>query len=66
VEHDPGEWSFTIDNEDASDLLYITYPANNKVKIKFKGDDNYIGKILSVTNTSGEVVSSMEVEIIAL
>lgn len=66
IEHDFGSWSFNIDGEDATDILSISFPAENKVRIKFKGDDSYIGKILSITNTSEEIVSTKDVEIIAL
>ena len=67
VEHDPGEWSFFIEDKDISDILSISYPAENKVKIKFNGDDNYIGKIITINNTtSDEIIASIDVEIIAL
>lgn len=66
VDHEVGEWSFTIDGIDASDLLTLSYPAPNKVKVKFNGGDEYIGKILHVINTSEEIVSAFDVEIIAL
>ena len=39
VEHTPGRWQFLIDGADASDVLTVTYPAANKAKIKFRGDD---------------------------
>ena len=68
TDHEPGTWSFTIDGEDATEIITsVTYPADNKVKIKIKDSDDLIGKILSVTNTSsGDIVSSFDVEIIAL
>lgn len=65
VEHDPGTWSFYIGEENAEELLSISYPAPNKVRIKIKNDDDLIGKILSVKNTSDDVVSSFDVGIIA-
>ena len=68
TDHEPGTWSFTIDGEDATEIITsVTYPADNKVKIKIKDSDDLIGKILSVTNTSsGDIISSFDVEIIAL
>ena len=67
IEYDPGTWSFTIDGENAEELLSLSYPAENKVRVKFNGDDSYIGKILTVQNVSGEdIISSCDVEIIAL
>ena len=65
TEHDPGAWSFYFGEDNAEDYLSISYPAPDKVRIKIKNDDDLIGKILSIKNTSGEVVSSFNVEIIA-
>ena len=63
----PGEWSFVIDDEPIpEDLLTITDVAENKIKVKFNGGDEYIGKILEATYTSGDVISSLKLEIIAL
>ena len=61
-----GSWTFAIDDTAvASELLTLT-PDGNKIKVKFLGDDSYIGKILTVTNTSTDAVASLQVEIIAL
>lgn len=65
IEHDVGEWSVLLDGVDATDLVTIT-PSGNKARVKFNGGDDYIGKILRVINTSGEIVSALDVEIIAL
>ena len=65
VDYQPGEWSIIIDGEE-SDLATISYPAENKAKVKLKQDDSLIGKILTVTHTSGEITASADVEIIAL
>ena len=68
-DYTPGIWQFSIDNETIPGDLIATTPSDNnrKVKIKFLGDDSYIGKILKVTNISdGDVVSSLEVEILPL
>ena len=63
----PGEWSFVIDDEPIpEDLLTITDVAENKIKVKFNGGDEYIGKILEATYTSGDVVSSLKLEVIPL
>lgn len=66
VEHEIGEWSFLIDNEDITDQLSLSYPAENKAKVKIPNNDELVGKILTIVNTSGDVVSSTEVELIAL
>ena len=66
VDYNIGEWSFTIDGETVSDELLNLAAENNKIKVKFLGDDSYIGKIITVTNTSGSVISSIDIEIIAL
>lgn len=67
VEYHSGKWSFTIDGEPTpDDLISITDVAENKIKVKFHGGDEYIGKILVATFTSGDVISSLNIEIIAL
>ena len=64
----PGTWSFEIDGNPVSDtLMELTqFEDNRKIKLKFLGDDSYIGKILNITNTSNRVNASLDVEIIPL
>lgn len=67
VEHDPGEWSFLLDGEEIADQLVITYPAPNKARVKLSKDDDLIGKILSIVNTTSDgIVSKADVEVIPL
>lgn len=67
VEHETGEWQFYIGDENITDQLIITYPSPNKVRIKLPNNDDLIGKILSVVNTTSDgIVSSIDVELIAL
>ena len=68
IEHEVGEWQLSIDNEIVpSDLIELsTLEDGYKIKVKFYGDDSYIGKILTVTNVSNDVSSSIDIEIIAL
>lgn len=61
-----GNWTFTIDGEAVPNNLLTLTAENNKIKVKFLGDDSYIGKIFTITNTSGDVISSLNIEIIAL
>ena len=60
-------WSFFINNEDASDLLSISYPADNKARVKFTGSEDYIGSTLTIIHTSEDdnVTASLNVGIIA-
>jgi len=46
-------------------LLTLTY-TGNRVKVKFLGDDTYIGKILTIKNTSGDITSTLDVELLPL
>lgn len=66
IEYQDGEWSFTIDDVDVSDLLTITPVSEGKIKIKFLGGDEYLNKVLTAKFTSGDVISSLNIEIIAL
>lgn len=63
-----GEWSFSIDGNDIdTELLDLTLSDDgDKIKVKFLGDDSYIGKILTVTNTNLGIISSLDMEIIPL
>ena len=66
ADYQSGEWSYIIDDSDASDLLTITEVSDGKIKIKFDGDDSYINKILKVTFTTGDITSSLDLEILPL
>lgn len=66
TDYQSGEWSYAIDDADATNLLTVTSVSDGKIKVKFDGDDSYIGKILTVTFTSGDVISSLDIEILAL
>jgi len=69
--HD-GEWSYEIDGESAIDLLTILTSSDssdvndNQIKIKFIGDDTYIGKVLTVKYTSDEITSTIRLGIVGL
>lgn len=65
-EYQSGDWSFTIDGDDVSSLLNLTPISDGKVKIVFGGDDTYINKILTATFTSGDLSSSLDLEILPL
>lgn len=51
-----GEWIFTIDGEDASALVSCEI-TDNIVKVKFIGDDSYIGQHLTITYLIDNVVA---------
>lgn len=66
---EPGRWWVMIDGETiGEDLFEMTNDPDNiyKVKIKFLGDDDYIGKTLTVRNRNNDIVADIEVAIIAL
>lgn len=60
-----GTWSFSIDGEDASSLVQIIEDTA-KIKVKFIGDEMYLGKTLVITYTVEEISSSLNVSIISL
>lgn len=65
IDHDCGNWSFAINGDDVTDQITYSYSAPNKIKVKISNDDSLIGKILTIINVSGEIVSTVNVEIIA-
>ena len=63
----PGEWSYWIDDTDASELIKVLETDSpNSIKIKFLGDEEYIGKVLTIKNTRDTVVASLQLQIVAL
>lgn len=68
IDHEVGSWAFKIGDADAASLLTTTaVPGTpNKIKVKFDGGDDHIGKILTITHTSGDVVSSLDIEVVPL
>ena len=67
-DHDPGMWSFYVGDELLPNNLFDLTLLDDgvKIKVKFLGDDSYIGKILTVKNTSEEITASLDVEILPL
>ena len=67
-DHDPGVWSFFIGDELLPNNLFDLTLLDDgvRIKVKFLGDDSYIGKILTVKNTSEEITAFLDVEILPL
>lgn len=66
TDHEVGSWALFIDDVAVPNTLLELTTDGNKLKVKFLGDDSYIGKILTVTNTSDDIETSIQTEIIAL
>ncbi|SCW64424.1 hypothetical protein SAMN05660484_02247 [Eubacterium ruminantium] len=63
----PGEWSYYIDDTDASELVkVIEGNSSNTIKIKFLGDEEYIGKVLTVKNNRDGLVAELPLQIVSL
>lgn len=63
----PGEWSYTIDGADASDLIKVLETDNpNQIKIKFLGSEDYLYKYLTVHNVRDGIATEIKIEIISL
>lgn len=64
-----GVWKFEIDGEFVPDLVNIIYNTETarKMKVKFLGGDDYIGKVMTIYYTfNDEVVSQLDVGLVAL
>ena len=59
-------FSFSIEGNNADELFDVTYISTNSIKIKFLGSDEYLGKVVTVTNISNNVTSTLDIEIIPL
>lgn len=59
---DDVKWEFYLDDEDASSLIKATYDGNS-VTVKFYGDEDYMGEVMTITADCNEVHSEIRVEI---
>lgn len=68
IDYMPGNWSYTINGIDASDLLEISTTSldENQIKIKFIGGDDYIGETLVVEFIAGDIKSNIQSMLLAL
>ncbi len=66
TDHAVGSWALSIDGSSVPDTVVDLTITDNKVKVKFMGDDSYIGKILTIQNISEDATASLDIEIIAL
>ena len=63
----PGIWSYFIDDTDVADLIKVLETESlNTIKIKFLGDENYIGKVLTVRNIRDNIVAEIQLYIMSL
>lgn len=63
----PGEWSYSINGADVIDLIKILETESpNTIKIKFLGDEEYLGDVLLIRNTRDEVIAELKLEIASL
>jgi len=63
----PGEWSYWIDDINVNDLIQtLATDDENKIKIKFLGDEECLDKILVIRNTRDSVVAEINFEIVSL
>lgn len=63
----PGEWSYWIDDTDVSDLVGVLETDDeNKIKIKFLGDEEYLHKVLTVRNIRDSITAEIKFELISL
>ena len=62
-----GHWKYTIDGEDVGHMLVIKEPSENQTKIKFTGDDSYIGKVLDVKyEAASGLMSGVQINLIGM
>ena len=63
----PGEWSYWIDDTNVSDLIKVLETESpNTIKVKFLGDEEYLGNVLTIKNTRDTIVAELRLEIVAL
>lgn len=63
----PGDWSYFIDDADVADLIKELETDNpNSIKIKFLGNEEYLGKTLTIKNTRDNIVGTLQLQIVSL
>lgn len=63
----PGDWSYWIDDTDVTELIKVLETASpNTIKIKFLGDEDYLGKVLTIKNTRDRLVAELQLQIVSL
>ena len=63
----PGDWSYWIDDTDVTDLIKVLETTSpNTIKIKFLGDENYLGEVLTIKNTRDRLVAELQLQIVSL
>lgn len=62
----PGIWEFFVGTKSVPSSDIDIVQNGNQIKVKFIGDDSYIGKILLIRNTASTYVSEYQIEIAAL
>lgn len=67
IDQTPGVWSYLVDGVDVSDLIKTTQTDTpNSIKIKWLGDETYLGKILLVRNVRDNIVAELQLQIVSL
>lgn len=63
----PGDWSYWIDDTNVTELIKVLETASpNTIKIKFLGDEDYLGKVLTIKNTRDRLVAELQLQIVSL
>ena len=63
----PGVWSYFIDDTDVSDLIKeLETDSPNSIKIKFLGDEEYLGRTLVVKNIRDSITAELQLFITSL
>lgn len=63
----PGDWSYYIDDTEVTDLIKVLETSSpNTIKLKFLGDETYLGKVLTIKNVRDNIVAQLQLQIVAL
>lgn len=67
VDQTPGNWEFYVDQVEVSDLIKVMETDTpNTIKIKFLGNEEFLGNVLTVKNTRNEIIGKLNLEITSL
>lgn len=67
IDQTPGEWSYLMGDTDVSDLVRVlATDSPNILKIKFLGDEEFLGRVLTIKNTRDNVIAELQLQIVSL
>lgn len=67
IDQTPGDWFYSVDDKDVSNLVKVLYTDDpNCIKVKWLGDETYLGKVLTIKNVRDKLTAELQLQIVSL